>query len=137
MARAAGVPTATLFSQLCSVAVIYGEVYAGRFDPPVMEGGALRGLLSGGSVVICGSTGVIPAVAGCSGRPVRRVCGRRRCHSNSFHELDIKGTRCPTRYHVVWVKTNLQLMVVIKLGRNLFVSDALQVHSLQDCIAPS
>lgn len=70
MARAAGVLTATLFSQLCSVGVIYRKVYAGRFDPSVMEGGALRGLLSGGSVIICGSTGVIPVVAGCSGGPV-------------------------------------------------------------------
>ncbi|KAK1677296.1 hypothetical protein QYE76_038144 [Lolium multiflorum] len=46
VARAAGVPTAALFSQPCAVDVVYGEVYAGRVGLPVVDGSALRGLLS-------------------------------------------------------------------------------------------
>uniref|UniRef100_A0ACD5YZF5 Uncharacterized protein n=1 Tax=Avena sativa TaxID=4498 RepID=A0ACD5YZF5_AVESA len=46
VARAAGVPTAALFSQPCAVDLIYGEVYAGRVGLPVVDGDALTGLLS-------------------------------------------------------------------------------------------
>uniref|UniRef100_A0A8I7BC21 Glycosyltransferase n=1 Tax=Hordeum vulgare subsp. vulgare TaxID=112509 RepID=A0A8I7BC21_HORVV len=46
MARAAGVPTTALFSQSCAVDVVYEEVYAGRVGLPVVDGSALRGLLS-------------------------------------------------------------------------------------------
>ncbi|KAI4968135.1 hypothetical protein ZWY2020_005247 [Hordeum vulgare] len=46
VARAAGVPTAALFSQPCAVDVVYGEVYAGRVGLLVVDGSALRGVLS-------------------------------------------------------------------------------------------
>lgn len=46
VARGAGVPAAAFFSQPCAVDVIYGEVWAGRVGLPVVDGGALRGLLS-------------------------------------------------------------------------------------------
>ena len=38
VARAAGVPTAALFSQPCAVDLIYGEVYTGRVGLPVLDG---------------------------------------------------------------------------------------------------
>uniref|UniRef100_A0A0E0DBE0 Uncharacterized protein n=1 Tax=Oryza meridionalis TaxID=40149 RepID=A0A0E0DBE0_9ORYZ len=46
VARGAGVPAAAFFSQPCAVDVIYGEVWAGRVGLPVVDGGALRGLLT-------------------------------------------------------------------------------------------
>lgn len=46
VAHAAGVPTAAFFSQPCAVDAIYGEVWTGRVELPVVDGSALRGLLS-------------------------------------------------------------------------------------------
>ncbi|KAF6998832.1 hypothetical protein CFC21_014919 [Triticum aestivum] len=38
VARAAGVPTAALFTQPCAVNIVYGEVWAGRLALPVTDG---------------------------------------------------------------------------------------------------
>lgn len=79
--RAAGVPTAALLSQPCSVDVVYGEVYTGRVGLSVVDrapGPAERRPGTGGRAVVRGGAGVVPCVTGRGGRAVRWVGGRRR-----------------------------------------------------------
>ncbi|KAM3392887.1 hypothetical protein ACQJBY_013829 [Aegilops geniculata] len=61
VARAAGVPAAALFTQLCAVNVVYGEVWAGRLALPVTDG---RELLARGALGLeLGQEDVPPFVA--------------------------------------------------------------------------
>ncbi|KAI5013757.1 hypothetical protein ZWY2020_040643 [Hordeum vulgare] len=92
--RAAGVPTAALLSQPCSVDVVYGEVYTGRVGLSVVDrapGPAERRPGTGGRAVVRGGAGVVPCVTGRGGRSVRWVGGRRRrVRQLKFHELETK-----------------------------------------------